>query len=53
MAKVDSKIAKEEIQFILTISEWMNATQLCQSELQNHFGWKFALDKEGNVTRES
>ncbi len=53
MAKVDSKIAEEEIQFILTISEWMNATQLCQSELQNHFGWKFALDKEGNVTRES
>lgn len=53
VAKSDAKIAKEEIQFILTISEWMNATQLCQSELQNHFGWKFALDKEGNVTRES
>ncbi|MBK6606360.1 MAG: M48 family metalloprotease [Leptospiraceae bacterium] len=53
IAKIDSKITFEEIQFILTISEWMNATDLCQSELQNHFGWKFALDEEGNVMREA
>lgn len=48
-AKSDYQIAKEEVEFIVQVAEWMDALDICFTEFKNQLGWSMKKDSKGKL----